>query len=86
MNVVLIASLVGLGMAFAISLVRVARGPTAADRGTAADVGYLVAVAAFAIVAVLIDASVFIDLVLVATVVGFLATIAFAWLVDRGGS
>lgn len=86
MTTVLIGCLVGLAAAFVISLFRVARGPTPADRATGSDVGYLVVVSALAISAVLREELLFVDVALVASVVGFLATIAFAWLVQRRGS
>lgn len=70
-------------LAFAIALVRIALGPSTADRGLAADVGYLSAVSAVAMLAVRADAEVFADVVLVATLVGFLATLGFAWLIER---
>lgn len=82
-DTVLIGCLVGLGLAFVISLFRVARGPSPADRATGSDVGYLVVVSVLAIAAVLTGEEVFVDVALVAGVVGFLATISFAWLVQR---
>lgn len=86
MTTVLIGCLVGLAVAFVISLFRVARGPSPADRATGSDVDYLVVVSALAISAILSGELVFVDVALVASVVGFLATIAFAWLVQRRGS
>lgn len=75
--------LVVLALAFVLTLVRVALGPTPADRGLAADVGYLVVLGAIALVMVREQAAVLADVILVATVVGFLALLAFAWYVDR---
>lgn len=72
-----------LAAAFVLSLVRLAAGPTPADRGLAADVGYLVVLAAIALVMVREGAVVYVDLVLVGTLVGFLALLAFAWYVHR---
>lgn len=86
MTTVLIGCLVGLAVAFVLSLFRVARGPSPADRATGSDVGYLVVVSALAISAVLSEELVFVDVALVGSVVGFLATISFAWLVQRRGS
>lgn len=86
MTTILAGCLIGLAAAFVISLVRVARGPTPADRATGSDVGYLVVVSGLAISAVLRGELVFVDVVLVGGVVGFLATIAFAWLVQRRGA
>jgi multicomponent Na+:H+ antiporter subunit F len=85
-TVVLVGCLVGLAAAFVTSLFRVARGPTPADRATGSDVGYLVVVSALAISASLSGELVFVDVALVGGVVGFLATIAFAWLVQRRSS
>lgn len=75
--------LVVLALAFVLTLVRVALGPTPADRGLAADVGYLVVLGAIALVMVREQAAVLADVILVAAVVGFLALLAFAWYVDR---
>lgn len=77
------ACLVVLALAFVLTLVRVSRGPSAADRGLAADVGYLVLLGALALVMVREDDPVYADVVLVAAVVGFLALLAFAWYCDR---
>lgn len=73
-------------LSFAISLVRIALGPSTADRGLAADVGYLNAVGAVALLAVRSHTAAFADVVLVATLVGFLATLGFAWLIERRSS
>lgn len=83
MTTALIGCVVGLGLAFAISLLRVARGPTQADRATASDVGYLVVVSALALATILTGEETFVDVALVAGVVGFLAIISFAWLIRR---
>jgi multicomponent Na+:H+ antiporter subunit F len=83
---VLIGCLVGLAIAFATSLIRVARGPSPADRATGSDVGYMVVVSVLGIASVLTGEEVFVDVALVGGVVGFLATIAFAWLVQRRGT
>lgn len=72
-----------LAVAFVLTLVRIALGPSPADRGLAADVGYLIVVAAIALQILQDGTVVFADLVFVATVVGFLAMLAFAWFVDR---
>jgi multicomponent Na+:H+ antiporter subunit F len=75
--------LVVLAVSFALTLIRIAIGPSPADRGLAADVGYLVLVAAIALQIMRDGTDVFADIVFVATVVGFLAMLAFAWFVDR---
>lgn len=77
------AGFVILAAALLATLWRMAAGPTDADRAVAADVGFFVIAAALALAAVRFEQSVFFDLVLVATVVGFVASLALARLVDR---
>jgi multicomponent Na+:H+ antiporter subunit F len=60
---------------------RVATGPTDADRALGVDFGFAVMIAAIALLAVRLDAPALLDLVLVTTLVGFLSTVAFARLV-----
>lgn len=66
--------------------VRAAIGPTDADRAVAADLGFYVFVAVVALLAVRLDTSYLFDVALVATLVGFLASVALARLVFRGRS
>jgi multicomponent Na+:H+ antiporter subunit F len=75
-----------LAAAFALALVRALRGPTVADRAVAADVGLYAIVAAIAIFAVRTGSATFIDVVLIATLLGFLAAVALAALVGRRSS
>jgi multicomponent Na+:H+ antiporter subunit F len=80
---------VALGMValgFLLALVRVARGPTVADRALGADVALSGLVGAVALVAIRTGAAEFLDVVLVATLLGFLATVALSVLVGRRGS
>lgn len=81
-------ALVGLAVAFALSLIRGLVGPTLADRAMAADVCLYAVVAALALLAIRQRAEAFLDVVLVATLLGFLASVALAWLIegDRGES
>nr|WP_166755917.1 monovalent cation/H+ antiporter complex subunit F [Modestobacter marinus] len=67
-------------------MVRIAVGPTDADRVLAVDLGFAAFIAAAALLAVRLDEPVLLDLVLVATLVGFVATVAVARLVARGSS
>jgi multicomponent Na+:H+ antiporter subunit F len=73
--------LVVLAVAFLLALVRVVRGPSLADRAVAADVCFLTVVGVFAIISVERGVPEFIDVVLVATLLGFTATVALAWLI-----
>ncbi len=77
------ADLLLLAIAFAISLLRAVRGPSVADRAVAADVGLYAIVAAITLLAVRSGSTAFIDVVLIATLLGFLATVALSALVGR---
>lgn len=74
--------LVALALAFLLALVRVVVGPSLPDRVVAADVCFLTVVGFLALVSVRRDVVEFIDVVLVATLLGFVATISLAWLVQ----
>jgi multicomponent Na+:H+ antiporter subunit F len=63
---------------------RIVRGPTAADRAVASDLVFFVFVAVVALLAVRLDVAGLFDVVIVATVVGFLAPVTLARLIDRG--
>lgn len=71
---------------FLLALVRVVRGPSVADRAVGADVALSAVVATTALVALRTGAEQFLDVVLVATLLGFLATVALSILVGRRGS
>lgn len=68
------------------ALWRMVVGPGDVERAVAADFVFFVFVAAVALLAVRTDTPAMLDLVAVATLTGFLATVALARLVDRGGS
>jgi multicomponent Na+:H+ antiporter subunit F len=76
-------ALVGLGVAFALALVRVVLGPTVADRAVATDLGLFTVIAAVALTVLRTGAEQFEDVVLIATLLGFLATIALGALIGR---
>ena len=75
-----------LAITFALALLRAVIGPTVADRAVAADVALYVVVAAIALLVLRSGAEAFIDVVLIATLLGFLATVALGVLVGRRGS
>jgi multicomponent Na+:H+ antiporter subunit F len=79
-------ALLGLALAFALALVRAVRGPSVADRALAADLGFYAIVAAIALLALRTRYEQFLDVVLIATLLGFLATVALGALVGRRGS
>ncbi len=73
-------------VAFLLALVRVLRGPTVADRAVAADVALYGVIGAIALLALRQEADQLLDVTLVATLLGFLATVALSLLVGRRGS
>ncbi|MDG9702825.1 monovalent cation/H+ antiporter complex subunit F [Streptomyces sp. DH37] len=75
-----------LAVVMAVAVWRMAAGPTDADRVVAVDLGFVVFVAAVALLAVRLDTPAVLILVLVATLVGFLATVAVAHLLERWSS
>ena len=79
-------ALMGLALAFLAALLRVAIGPTVADRAIAADVALYSVIAGIALLVLRDDATQFLDVILVATLLGFLATVALSLLVGRRGS
>lgn len=80
---VVAASLVVLACAFLVGVWRIVIGPTNADRALGADLCFFNLVGVVALLAVHTDTPAFVDVVLVATLVGFLAAVALARLVDR---
>jgi multicomponent Na+:H+ antiporter subunit F len=73
-----------LAVAFALGLVRAISGPSVADRALAADLCLYVIVAAIALLALRTGYAEFLDVVLIATLLGFLATVALGALISRG--
>lgn len=74
-----------LAVAFGLGLVRAVRGPTVADRALAADLCFYGIVAAIALLALRTGYAEFLDVVLIATLLGFLATVALGALIGRRG-
>jgi multicomponent Na+:H+ antiporter subunit F len=76
--------LVVLAAAFLVGLLRVALGPSLADRAVAADVCLFVVISGLAVLSLKLESAVFLDVVLVATLLGFVATVSLARLVEGG--
>lgn len=72
-----------LALAMLVAIGRMVFGPSNADRALGADFGFAVFIGAVAVLAVRLDESALMDLVLAATLVGFLSTVAIAALVER---
>jgi multicomponent Na+:H+ antiporter subunit F len=75
--------LAGFAIAFLLGLVRVVAGPSLADRAIAADLCFLCVVGVLVLISVQRQTVEFIDVALVATLLGFLATVALAWLITE---
>lgn len=75
-----------LAVTFGLALLRAVIGPSVADRAVAADVALYVIVAAIGLLVLRSGAEAFIDVVLIATLLGFLATVALGVMVGRRGS
>lgn len=76
-------ALLALAAGFLAALARVIVGPSVADRAVAADVCFYAVVAALALLSVRLEAPSLLDAVLIATMLGFIATISLARLVRR---
>jgi len=76
-------ALLALAAGFLAALARVIAGPSVADRAVAADVCFYAVVAALALLSVRLEAPALLDAVLIATMLGFVATISLARLVRR---
>ncbi|MFP8904738.1 MULTISPECIES: monovalent cation/H+ antiporter complex subunit F [Streptomyces] len=75
-----------LAVTMAVAVWRMSAGPTDADRVVAVDLAFVVFVAAVALLAVRLDAPAVLILVLAATLLGFLTTVAVAHLLERWSS
>ena len=85
MNVIDIA-LVILLVAFVGATLRLVIGPTLADRAAAADVCFFCVVSSLALFALRSESAAFIDGVLVASLLGFVATVSLARLIGKDRS
>jgi multicomponent Na+:H+ antiporter subunit F len=70
--------------AMVVSMYRILRGPSGADRGAAADMIFFGFVALVALLGVRLGTTLLVDIVLVATLVGFLAAVSLARLTAGG--
>ncbi|MEW5249794.1 monovalent cation/H+ antiporter complex subunit F [Microbulbifer sp. 2201CG32-9] len=71
--------------ALGLSFIRVARGPTLADRVVALDVLNIIAVAYCALLAIASGRAVYLDVAIALALVAFLVTVAFARYIEYGG-
>ncbi|GAA1902170.1 hypothetical protein GCM10009716_10030 [Streptomyces sodiiphilus] len=84
--VILDAALLVLAASLLVAIFRLLHGPTEADKVVAVDYGFVVFVAAVALLSARLETMALVDLVLIATLLGFLSTVALARRVERGAS
>lgn len=73
-----------LAIAFALTLARLAAGPSLGDRVIAAELGSAVLVAAIPLLAVRLGSTHALDVAIIAALLQFVATAALAWLLQHG--
>lgn len=78
--------LIALALSMILVVGRLVIGPSDADRATALDLAFVHVLASVAVLAARLDVPAILDLVLLGTLVGFLATVSLARLLDRGRS
>ena len=77
------AILIVLGVTFLAGMIRAGLGPSPADRAVGSDLCFLSVVATLAVLAGRFDETRFFDAVVIATLLGFIATISLARLLER---
>lgn len=76
---------VAAGIAIALSILRILRGPSAADRVVALDIVFSASIALVAAMALATGRVLFLDIALGLALVGFVATVVWARVVERAG-
>jgi multicomponent Na+:H+ antiporter subunit F len=71
-------------IAFVLAFVRLLRGPSLPDRVVALDLMVVIGIGFISACAIEAEKSVFVDVATVVALIGFLATVAFAYHVRRG--
>jgi multicomponent Na+:H+ antiporter subunit F len=71
-------------IAFVLAFIRLLRGPSLPDRVVALDLMVVIGIGFIAAYAIETEKSVFVDVATVVALIGFLATVAFAYHVRRG--
>ncbi|MBB3037866.1 monovalent cation/H+ antiporter complex subunit F [Hoyosella altamirensis] len=84
MTLVIDVALVIVALTLIPASYRVLTGPRDADRGVAADLVFFAFIGVVALFGLRMNTDIVLDIILVATVVGFLATLSIARLVTRG--
>jgi len=76
---------VAAGLAITLAIVRILRGPSAADRVVALDIVFSASIALVVAMALLTGRVLFLDIALGLALVGFVATVVWARVVERAG-
>lgn len=74
-----------LGAALILTAIRVARGPTLPDRVLGLDLGTNLAVCFLGLAALRPGSAALVDVAFGVAAIGFLATLAFAWFIEKKG-
>lgn len=77
-------ALILFAIAFLLAFIRLVRGPSLPDRVVALDLMVVIGIGFIAAYAIKTGKSVFVDVATVVALIGFLATVAFAYHVRRG--
>lgn len=83
-EIVAIVSLGLLGLTVVLSVVRAWRGPTAGDSAVAGDLVFFAFIGAVAVIGLLLPIREVMDIVLIASVLGFLSILSLARLMQGG--
>lgn len=78
------AGIVLFGIAIALSLVRVFKGPTLPDRVVAFDVIGVNLISIAAVLSVILRTKAFLEVILIIAILAFISTVAFSKYIERG--
>lgn len=85
LDVAIALSAVMLGAALLLAAIGVARGPTVPDRVLGLDLGTNLAICFLGVAALQPGSAALVDVAFGVAAVGFLATLAFAWFIEKRG-
>ena len=84
LNIVLWISLIMMGLAFLLSLVRLVIGPSLVDRVLAVDTMYINGLAILIVFGIMIDSQLFFEAALLIALFGFFSTVVISKYILRG--
>lgn len=83
LNVTLIAAIPLLTLAVVLAFIRLVRGPGLPDRVVALDLIFTIGIGIIAVYAISTNQPAFLDVAIIAALIAFLGTIAFAYYLER---